>query len=108
MHQHRCLIVKDYRFCVSYAAYVLADRCIRQISHIWIRLNREIQKKPFTPEEDQILLEQTSQTSSICWSTIASNHFPDRSGTQCRQRYQQITKPPKSTNKKCKCVSSCQ
>lgn len=106
MYQYRCSVVKDYRFCVSYAAYVLADRCIREVSHVWARLNPEIQKKSFTPEEDAILLEQTSQTSTICWSTIASNHLPDRSGAQCRQRYHQLiksqstSKNPKQINRK--------
>lgn len=106
MYQYRCSVVKDYRFCVSYAAYVLADRCIREVSHVWARLNPEIQKKSFTPEEDAILLEQTSQTSTICWSTIASNHLPDRSGAQCRQRYHQLiksqstSKTPKQINRK--------
>ena len=106
MYQHRCSVVKDYRFCVSYAAYMLADRCIREVSHVWARLNPEIQKKPFTPEEDAILLEQTSQSSTICWSTIASNHLPDRSGAQCRQRYCQLiksqstSKNPKQINRK--------
>ena len=106
MYKHRCSVVKDYRFCVSYAAYVLADRCLREITHAWTYINPEIQKKAFTPEEDTILLEQANGNSTICWATIASNHLPDRSAVQCRQRYLQLTKPPtteknpKRTNQK--------
>ncbi|CAF2899819.1 unnamed protein product [Rotaria sp. Silwood2] len=84
--------IKDYRFSVSYAAYLLGDRCIRGISRVWTYLNPDIQKGSFTPNEDAILLQHVNKTSSICWSTLAANHLPDRSAVQCRQRYSQLIK----------------
>jgi hypothetical protein len=98
MYQYRCSVIKDYRFCVSHAAYILGDRCIREITHVWTYLNPDIQKRPFTSEEDAILLQHSTQTSSICWSTLAASQLPDRSAVQCRQRYFQLIKP-RSTEK---------
>jgi hypothetical protein len=105
MYKYRCSVIKDYRFCVSYAAYQLGDRCIREITHVWTYLNPDIQKSSFTPEEDVILLRNANQNSSVCWSTLAASHLPDRSAVQCRQRYFQLTKPrlteeTKRTNRK--------
>ncbi len=105
MYKYRCSVVKDYRFCISYAAYFLGDRSIREITHVWTYLNPDIQKSSFTPEEDAILLQQTNQNSPICWSTLAASHLPDRSAVQCRQRYFQLIKPrstetAKRTNRK--------
>lgn len=92
--------MKDYRFSISYAAYVLGDRCIREITHVWTHLNPDIQKGPFTPEEDTILLDYAKQNASICWSTLASSYLPDRSSVQCRQRYIQLTKPQSTESTK--------
>ena len=100
MHQYRCSVVKDYRFSVSYAAYMLGDRCIRDITHVWTYVNPEFQKRPFTPEEDQILRQHASQNSTVCWSTIASSYLPDRSAVQCRQRYFQLLKPQPAEKRK--------
>ena len=101
LYKYRCSVIKDYRFCVSHAAYILGDRCIREITHAWTYINPDIQKKAFTPEEDAILLEQANGNSKICWTTIASTHLSDRSAVQCRQRYLQLTKKPsKRTNEK--------
>lgn len=92
MYKYRCSVVKDYRFSISHAAYLLGDRCISEITHVWTYLNPDIQKGAFTPEEDQILLEYSKQNSSICWSTLATNYLPYRSAVQCRQRYFQLKK----------------
>ncbi|CAF3355214.1 unnamed protein product [Rotaria sp. Silwood1] len=105
MYKYRCSVIKDYRFCVSYAAYLLGDRCLREITHVWTYLNPDIQKNSFTPDEDAILLQHANQTSSICWSTLAASHLPNRSAVQCRQRYSQLTKvqsteKTKQTNQK--------
>jgi hypothetical protein len=93
MYKYRRSVIKDYRFCVSYAAYLLGDRSIREITHVWTYLNPDIQKGSFTPEEDLILLTQANQSVVICWSTLAASHLPDRSAVQCRQRYFQLIKP---------------
>ena len=50
MYKYRCSVIKDYRFSVSYAAYLLGDRCIREITHLWTYLNPDIQKGAFTSE----------------------------------------------------------
>ena len=92
MYKFRCSIRKDYRFCVSHAAYELGDRGISQVTHVWARLNPDIQKGPFTTEEDAILLREASDNPTICWTTLASAHLPDRSGLQCRHRYLQLVK----------------
>lgn len=108
MYQYRCSLMKDYRFCVSYAAYILGDRCIREITHVWTYLNPDIQKSSFTPEEDLILLQHANQNSTICWSTIASSHLPDRSAVQCRQRYFQLIKTQSTEKRKRKvCPTKC-
>jgi hypothetical protein len=100
MYKYRCSVIKDYRFCVSYAAYLLGDRCIREITHVWTYLTPDIQKSAFTPEEDAILLQHVNQTTPTCWSTLAASHLPDRSAVQCRQRYFQLIKPRSTeTNK---------
>ncbi len=98
MHKYRCSVIKDYRFCVSYAAYLLGDRCIREITHVWTYLNPDIQKSPFTPEEDAIILLYASRNSPICWATLATSHLPERSAVQCRQRYFQLIKPRPTEN----------
>jgi hypothetical protein len=99
------LLLLNNDICISYAAYFLGDRSIREITHVWTYLNPDIQKSSFTPEEDAILLQQTNQNSPICWSTLAASHLPDRSAVQCRQRYFQLIKPrstetAKRTNRK--------
>ncbi|CAF3607259.1 unnamed protein product [Adineta steineri] len=98
IYKHRCSVMKDYRFCLSYAAYRMGDRCIREITHAWTYLNPDIQKGSFSPEEDALLLQHVTQTTSVCWSTVASTHLPSRSAVQCRQRYFQLIKP-RSTQK---------
>ncbi|UJR25078.1 hypothetical protein I4U23_006438 [Adineta vaga] len=105
MYKHRCSVVKDYRFCVSHAAYLLGDRCIRETTHVWTYLNPDVEKSSFTPEEDAILLQQSNQTLPICWAILAANHLPNRSAVKCRQRYFQLIKAqstdkPKRTNTK--------
>jgi hypothetical protein len=93
MYKYRCSVIKDHRFSISYAAYLLGDRCIREITHVWTYLNPDIQKGAFKPEEDIILLQHVNQNASTCWSTLAASHLPDRSAVQCRQRYFQLIKP---------------
>ncbi|CAF1060249.1 unnamed protein product [Rotaria sordida] len=92
IYKYRCSVIKDYRFSVAHAAYLLGDRCIREITHVWTYLNPDIQKGSFTPDEDAILLQHANKKSSICWSTLAASHLPDRSAVQCRQRYTQLIK----------------
>lgn len=102
MYKFRCSVRKDYRFCVSHVAYELGDRGIRELTHVWSRLNPDIQKGPFTAEEDAILLREVKNgNSSICWSTLASAHLPDRSGVQCQHRYSRLIKT-QSTKKQTK------
>lgn len=86
-YKQRCLTVKDYRFCVSYAAYILGDRTIRDLTHTWTYINPEIQKGKFKPEEDALLLEHVKLSPSFCWTAIAANYLPNRSPYQCRKRY---------------------
>ncbi|CAF3022727.1 unnamed protein product [Rotaria socialis] len=105
MYKHRCSVIKDYRFCVSYASYLLGDRCLPEVTHVWAYINPDIKKNPFTPEEDAILLQYINKNPSICWAILVASHLPGRSAIQCRQRYFQLTKPQSSkkakrTNKK--------
>lgn len=105
IYKHRCSIVKDYRFCVSHAAYLLGDRGIREITHVWTYINPNVEKSSFTPEEDAIILQQASQAAPVCWTTLAASQLPNRSAVQCRQRYVQLmkaksTQPRKRTTTK--------
>lgn len=99
MYKHRCSVMKDYRFSVSYGAYLLGDRCIRQITHLWTYLNPDVQKGPFQPEEDVLLFQHANQTPAFSWPTLAATYLPERSAAQCRQRYCQLTKT-RATRKK--------
>ncbi|CAF1517210.1 unnamed protein product [Adineta ricciae] len=100
IYKHRCSVVKDYRFCVSHAAYLLGDRGIREITHVWTYINPNVEKSSFTPEEDAIILQQASQTASVCWTTLAGNLLPNRSAVQCRQRYVQLMKAKSTAPRK--------
>ena len=100
-------MVKDYRFCVSHAAYLLGDRGIREITHVWTYINPDIQKGSFTAEEDAILLLHANQTSPTCWSTLAASQLPNRSAVQCRTRYVQLTKAQSTDKPKRKVQKVC-
>lgn len=99
LYTNRCSVAKDYRFCVAYAAYILGDRCVREITRAWTYINPEMQKGKWTPEEDAILLEYAKKNSSICWSRLAARYLPTRSAGKCRARYMRLIKS-KSTEKK--------
>ena len=100
MYKRRCSVLKDYRFSVSYGAYLLGDRCIRKITHLWTYLNPDVQKGPFQPEEDALLFQHANQTPAFSWPTLAATYLPERSAAQCRQRYCQLTKTRTTQKKK--------
>lgn len=99
--------MKDYRFCTSYAAYVLGDRTIQKINRIWTYMNPDVQRGPFSLEEDAILIREASRERSICWATLAAKYLPDRSAVRCRQRYFHITRPPANRRKERKKTKVC-
>ena len=100
MHKHRSSVMKDHRFSVSYAAYVLGDRSTCDITHIWTYLDPDVNKCPFTPDEDSILLRQANQNSSISWSMLAATYLPNRSAVHCRRRYLNLIKSQSAGNTK--------
>lgn len=92
IYQRRCRDSKDYRFCISYAAYIMGDRSFQKINRVWTYLTPDIKRGPFSPEEDAILLQHGNSNGNICWSLLASKYLPERSAIRCRQRYLNLVK----------------
>ncbi|CAF1290033.1 unnamed protein product, partial [Didymodactylos carnosus] len=90
-------------------AYMLGDRRIRDIYHVWVHLNPELNTGPFTIAEDAALLQSIkvfqmlNPAKKIQWTTICDS-VPNRSAPQCRQRYGYLRSanaaqpPPEYTN----------
>jgi hypothetical protein len=69
------------------------DRTDVQCLHRWQKvLNPEVVKGPWTPEEDQKVIELVEQLGAKKWSQIAQ-HLPGRIGKQCRERWHNHLNP---------------
>lgn len=74
------------------AAFVGSGRTSSQCNQRWTRaLDPSIIHSPWTPEEDQILIEVVSSHGCSGWRNIAK-HLAGRTDLQCRHRYLQITR----------------
>jgi hypothetical protein len=65
----------------------LPGRTTTQVASRWEKcLDPVLHKGPFTPEEDQLILNYVSQNGPRCWPRITSI-VPNRTAKQCRERW---------------------
>jgi hypothetical protein len=65
----------------------LPDRSASQVAARWEKcLDPRIHKGPFTPGEDQLIVNYVSQNGPRCWPRISAV-LPNRSPKQCRERW---------------------
>ncbi|XP_022882956.1 transcription factor MYB3R-5-like [Olea europaea var. sylvestris] len=70
----------------SAVAEFFPDRSEVQCLHRWQKvLNPELVKGPWTPEEDEKIVELVAKYGPTKWSVIAKS-LPGRIGKQCRER----------------------
>jgi myb proto-oncogene protein len=68
------------------------DRTARQLRERWkFYLNSQLNKNPFTSEEDQIIIDGQKQYGNS-WKTISEKLLPNRTDLSIRNRFRQITK----------------
>ncbi len=68
-------------------ASFIKERTDVQCLHRWQKvLNPSLIKGPWTPAEDNIVIEMVKKHGPKNWSDIAQ-HLPGRIGKQCRERY---------------------
>ncbi|CAA2964323.1 transcription factor MYB3R-3-like isoform X1 [Olea europaea subsp. europaea] len=76
-----------------YAAEFFPDRSEVQCLHRWQKvLNPELVKGPWTPEEDEKIVELVAKYGPTKWSVIAKS-LPGRIGKQCRERWHNHLNP---------------
>ena len=80
---------KNWKQVASYFTTKTEVQCL----HRWTKvLNPSVTKGPWTPEEDQMVIELVRQYGAKKWSVIA-NHLPGRIGKQCRERWHNHLNP---------------
>jgi hypothetical protein len=68
------------------------DRNARQLRERWrFYLDPQLNKNPFTPEEDKIIIDGQNQFGNF-WKTISENLLPNRTDISIRNRFRQIQK----------------
>jgi hypothetical protein len=66
------------------------DRNARQLRERWrFYLNPQLNKNPFTPEEDKMIVDGMKQYGNS-WKTISENLLPNRTDLSIRNRFRQI------------------
>ncbi|XP_020102092.1 myb-related protein 3R-1-like isoform X2 [Ananas comosus] len=79
--------------CWKKIAEFFPDRTEVQCLHRWQKvLNPELIKGPWTPEEDEIIIELVKKYGPAKWSVIARS-LPGRIGKQCRERWHNHLNP---------------
>jgi hypothetical protein len=71
-------------------AKLFPDRSVRQLRERWIfYLNPSVDRTPFTPEEDHILLDNQQKFGNL-WKFISKELLPNRTPIALRNRFHQL------------------